>query len=194
MRRIKSIIARGALCLIVLSGSAGLASACGNVLIYQLLFVAYSEAGRAYDAERAARRTGELSAAAWSAKLGLTYHQWSLDRARKTLDRLAVRLHRAAEAGRADVTVSIMLADEVYIAQLHSRSHVVALKPFHMGHPKSNISLYTTANALRALVDGRMGWGQAVERDLVVLAGHDHQQKKVSGLLSNVFSARAPGD
>ena len=100
MERIKSIIARSTLCMAVLSGSASLASACGNELIYPLLFRAYSEAGRAYDAELVARRTGELSAAVWSADLGLTYHQWSLMRARKVVDRLAARLHRAAQAGR----------------------------------------------------------------------------------------------
>ena len=191
MRRIKCIIARGALCMAVLSGSASLASACGNELIYPLLFRAYSEAGRAYDAELVARRTGELSAAVWSSGLGLTYHQWSLMRARKVLDRLAARLHRAAQGGRADFTVSIMLADEVYVAQLHTKSREVALKPLRMGHPKSNISLYTTANALRALVNGRMRWQEAVKRDLVVLAGPGRQQEKVNTLLSNALSGSA---
>ena len=194
MGRIKSVITQGALCMAVLSGSSSLASACGNELIYPLLFRAYSEAGRAYDAELVARRTGELSAAVWSADLGLTYHQWSLMRARKVLDRLAARLHRATQAGRADFTVSIMLADEVYVAQLHTKSRDVALKPMRMGHSKSNISLYTTANALRALVNGRMRWQEAVKRDLVVLAGHGHQQEKVSTLLSNALSGSALGN
>ena len=191
MRRIKSIIARGALCIAVLTGSPGVASACGNELIYILLFRAYSEVGRAYDAELMARRAGELSAAVWSSELGLTYHQWSLMRARKVLGRLAARLHRAVQAEGADVTVSIMLADEVYVAQLHTKSRDVTLKPLRMGHPKSSISLYTTANALRALVNGRIGWREAVERDLVVLTGPDQWQGKVSALLSKALSESA---
>jgi len=188
MERIKSLIARGALCMADLSGSASHAAACGNDLVYLVLFRAYSEAGRAYDAELMARRSGELSDAVWSADLGLTYHQWSLTRARKVLDRLAARVHRAAQAGGADFTVSIMLADEVYVARLHPQSRDVALKPLRMGHPKSNISLYTTSNALRALVNGRVGWREAVKRDLVVLSGPDHQQEKVSSLLSDALS------
>lgn len=192
MRRIKSIIARGALCIAILTGSPGLASACGNDLVYLFLFRAYSEAGRAYDAELVARRAGELSAEAWSADLGLTYHQWSLARAQKVLDRLAVRLHRTTQAGDADVSVSIMLADEVYVAELHTKSRDVALKPLRMGHPKSNINLYTTANALRALINGRVGWQDAVKRDLVVLTGSDQQQQQVSGLLSDALSVGAP--
>ena len=192
MRRIKSIIARGALCMAVLAGSPGLASACGNDLVYLFLFRAYSEAGRAYDAELAARRAGELSAAVWSEDSGLTYHQWSLMRARKVLDRLAARLHQAKQAGDVDATVSVMLADEVYLAQLHTKSRDVALKPLRMGHPKSNINLYTTANALRALVNGRVGWQDAVKRDLVVLTGSDRQQQQVSALLSDALSEGAP--
>lgn len=194
MGRIKSIIARGVLCVAVMAGSTGLALACGNMLIYPLLFRAYSEAGRAYDAERLARRAGELSATVWSAGLGLTYHQWSLLRARRALDGLSARLHRSTATGRSDVTVSIMLADEVYMAQLRSGSREVVLKPFHMGHPKSNISLYTTANALRALVDGRMGWEEAVRRDLVVMADPAHQQHRVGSLLSTAFSDSSPVD
>jgi len=192
--RIKSIIARGALCMAVLTGSASHASACGNDLVYLLLFRAYSEAGRAYDAELVARHAGELSDAAWSADLGLTYHQWSLMRAQKVLDRLAARLNRAAQAGRTDFTVSIMLADEVYLAQLHTKSRDAALKPLRMGHPKSNISLYTTANALRALVNGRVRWREAVKRDLVVLSGPGDQQQQVNALLSNALSGSALGD
>ena len=69
-----------------------------------------------------------------------------------------------------------MLADEVYVAKLHTKSRDVVLKPLRMGHPKSSISLYTTANALRALVNGRVRWQEAVKRDLVVLAGPGHQQ------------------
>ena len=194
MRRNKSIIVRGALCAAVLFGSASLASACGNVLMYALLFRAYSEAGRAHDAERAARRTGELSAAVWSADLGLSYHQWSLKRTRKVLDRLATRVHRAALAERVDLTVSIVLADEVYVAQLHTKSRNVGLKPLLLGHPKNKINLYTTANALRVLINGRMSWPEVVKRDLVVLAGPSHQQERVISLLSSTFSGSALGD
>ena len=188
MGRIKSIIAGGALCMAVLAGSAGLALACGNEMIYSLVFRAYPEAGRVYDAELGAQNTGELSAAVWSADLGLTYHQWSLKRAQKVMDRLAARLHLAAQAGGADFTVSILLADELYVGQLHPESRDAALKPLRFGHSKNDISLYTTANALRALVNGRMRWQEAVRRDLVVLAGSGHQQEKVNALLGNALS------
>lgn len=191
MGRIKSIIARGALCMAVLAGSASLASACGNELIYFMVFRAHPEAGRAYDAELEARRAGEPSAAVWSASLGLTYHEWSLMRARKVLDRLAARLHRATHAGGADFTLSILLADELYVAQLHPKSPDAALKPLGVGHSKSDIGLYTTANALRALVNGRMPWQEAVEKDLVVLAGPVHQQETVNVLLSDALSGNA---
>lgn len=190
MRSIKSIIAPGALCMALLCAGAGLASACGNVLIYPLLFRAYSEAGRAYDAERVARRTGEVSAAVWTANTGETYHEWSLKRARKVLDRLAARLQRAAQPGHADFTVSIMLADEVYLAELHSTSGAVVLRPLRMGHPKRNIDLYTTANALRAVVNGRVPWQDAVKRDLIVVSAPGPQQDR----LSNAFTRIALSD
>ena len=75
MQGIRSIIARGALCAVLLTVSAPSALACGNMYLYPMLFLAYSEAGRAFDAERLARRSGEVSAAVWSSELGLTYHQ-----------------------------------------------------------------------------------------------------------------------
>lgn len=191
MRRIRSIIAICVLCAAALSTGTGPASACGSPLIYPLLFRAYSEAGRAYDAERAARRGGELSAAVWTAEKGPTYHQWSITRAREVLDRLAARLNRAAEAAGADFTVSIMLADEVYVAHLQATTRDVALKPMNLGHPKSAISFYTTVNALRAFIDGRIGWQDAVERDLVVMSRHGDGQEEVQALLRKALSLSA---
>lgn len=188
MGRIKSIIAGGALSMAILTGGASLALACGNEMIYSLVFRAYPEAGRAYDAELGAQNSGDLSAAVWSADLGLTYHQWSLMRARKVLNRLAARLHSAEQAGGADFTVSILLADELYVGHLRPGSRNAALKPLRVGHSKGDISLYTTSNALRALVEGRMRWPDAVERDLVVLVGPGHRQEKVNALLGNALS------
>ena len=187
MQGIRSIIARGALCAVLLTVSAPSALACGNMYLYPMLFLAYSEAGRAFDAERLARRSGEVSAAVWSSELGLTYHQWSLMRARKVLTRLARRLHQAGDAGQSGVALSIMLADEVYLAELHTKSRAVGLKPLRLGHPKSNISLYTTANALRALLNGSVRWSEAVEKDLVVI-GPEQQQQKLASLFNTALS------
>lgn len=187
----KSCIARSALCALVVAGSASFASACGNEMIYPLLFRAYPEAGRAFDAEQNALRAGDLSAAAWTPEPGQTYHQWSLSRARKVVDRLAARLHRAGPGGDADETLSILLSAEVYVAELHPGSPDAALAPLRVGHPRSDIGLYTTAGALRALVDGRMRWQEAVERDLVVLTGPADRQKKVIARLNEAFSDSA---
>lgn len=194
MTRIKSILISGSLCMALLTGSASLAWACGNPMIYPLLFRAYPEARLAYHAELGARRTGDLSAAVWSKDLGQSYHQWSLMRARKVVNQLAARLHRAAQAEAADFTVSILLAAEVYVAQLQPSSREVDLKPLGVGHSKRDIGIYTTANALRALMNGKTQWQEAVERDLVVLGGPARHKEKLSALLGSALSEATLAD
>ena len=53
---------------------------------------------------------------------------------------------------------------------------------------KSDISIYTTANALRALVNGQMRWQEAVDRGLVVLGGPTQQKEQVGTFLSSTLS------
>ena len=65
--------------MIVLTTGASLA--CGNAMLYPLLFRAYPQTKVVFDAEMDARRQGQLSVPAWSRDLGPTYHQWSLARA-----------------------------------------------------------------------------------------------------------------
>lgn len=191
MAPIKSIITGVVIWTTVLAGSASFASACGNEMIYPLLFRAYPEAGRAFDAEQDALRAGDLATVAWAPVPGQTYHQWSLSRARKVVDRLAARLHRAAPGEGADDTLSILLSAEVYVAELHPGSPDAALAPLRVGHPKGDIGLYTTASALRALVDGRMRWQEAVEKDLVILTGSADRRARVVARLSKALSDSA---
>ena len=132
-----------AIATVIATTSASLA--CGNAMLFPLLFRAYPQTKVVYDAEMDARRQGQLSAAAWSRDLGPTYHQWSLARAEKAVKELGARLHHTALAKQTGgvPTIKVLLTNEIYTANFEPRANKAELGPLMTGDKHRRPDLYT---------------------------------------------------
>ncbi|MEM8701996.1 MAG: hypothetical protein AAGF82_09245, partial [Pseudomonadota bacterium] len=94
--------------ILALGTSAG--SACGNPLLWAMLFAKVPEAKVVYEAELAARADGLITARIYNARPGQAYHLWSkawiMDLAREMQPTVESRLGP-------DQSLTILLADEV---------------------------------------------------------------------------------
>jgi len=175
----------------VVFGTTTATLACGNALLYPLLFRVYPQAKVAYDAELDARRQGRLSVPSWSRDLGSTYHQWSLARAEKAVKELGTRLHAKATSQEAKGTSSIklLLTNEIYTAQIEPQANKATLEPLRTGRSERPADLYTSANVIRALLDGKLKWPEAVDKKLVVF-GNGERVQSLSALLWAALSKK----
>lgn len=159
------------LAMLLVSSSWGTAWACGNALIYGFLFAKHPEARVAYKAEFAARKDGLYEAAKFPNQPGLSYHKWSFGRAEAALHRVHERLRRQVSVGGDEVSANLMLADEVYVAELSTSADGPRFIKSLTGLQESaRVDAYTTVNALLALEDGNVNWQEALDRGLVVPA------------------------
>jgi hypothetical protein len=102
---------------------------------------------------------------------GLSYHKWSFGRASAALQRVHERLRRHPSAPSSEVSTNLMLADEVYVAELSTTSDRPRFTKSFTGRQQGlRIDAYTMVNALIALEDGKLDWQAALERGLVVPA------------------------
>ncbi len=155
----------------VIVGGGQTASACGNALIYSFLFAKHTEAGIAYRAELTARKDGLYEVAKFPNQAGLSYHKWSFGRASEALERVHERLRHHASSPGSEISANLMLADEVYVAELSTTSEGPRFTKSFAGRQRgARIDAYTTINALIALEDGKLDWQEARERGLVVPA------------------------
>ena len=164
--------------------------ACGNAMLYPLLFRAYPQTKVVFDAEMDARRQGRLSVPAWSRDLGPTYHQWSLARAEKAVKELGARLHQTTIAKQTEdvSSIKVLLTNEVYTAHIEPRANKAELAPLKTGNSRRRADLYTSANVIRALLDGQISWQDAVDKKLVVLAdSSDATAQNLAKLLASSF-------
>lgn len=165
-----STLLRAAIAAALIAGSNGAGLACGNELIYGVLFSKFPLAELAHRSESTARRGGLYEAPVYKLKSGQSYHQWSVGRAKAIFARFHDRLRAYAEETGEELTIAIMLADEVSIAFLTSGSAAPRIESAFNGlRDVPRIDVYTTVNALGALDDGGLDWLLARERGLVVL-------------------------
>lgn len=173
--------------------STGAVLACGNAMLYPLLFRAYPPTKVVFDAEMDARRQGQLPVPVWSRDLGPTYHEWSLARAEKTVKELGARLHQAALSKEAEdvPAIKVLLTNEIYTADFEPSTNKAELAPLMTGKKHRRPDLYTSANILQALLDGQIDWKGAIDKGLVVLAdGSDATGQYLAELLSASFAKR----
>jgi hypothetical protein len=180
-----------AIATVIATTSASLA--CGNAMLFPLLFRAYPQTKVVYDAEMDARRQGQLSPPVWSRDLGPTYHQWSLARAEKAVKELGARLHHTALSKQIGgvPTIKVLLTNEIYTANFEPRANKAELGPLMTGNKHRRPDLYTSANVIRALLDGKVGWKDALDKKLVVLTGSsDATAQHLEELLAASFSMK----
>ncbi len=180
-----------AIATVIATTSASLA--CGNAMLFPLLFRAYPQTKVVYDAEMDAKRQGQLSVPVWSRDLGPTYHQWSLARAEKAVKELGARLHHTALSKQTGgvATIKVLLTNEIYTANFEPRANKAELGPLMTGNKHRRPDLYTSANIIRALLDGKVGWQDALDKKLVVLAdSSDATAQHLEELLAASFSKK----
>ncbi len=191
MRHYKSNAFRlcAAVTTVIATTSASLA--CGNAMLYPLLFRAYPQTKVVFDAEIDARRQGRLKFPVWSRDLGPTYHQWSLARAEKAVNELGVRLHHTTVSKQTEAipTIKVLLTNEIYTAQIEPQANKATLQPLRTGRSERQADIYTSANVIRALLDGKLEWPEAVDKKLVVF-GDGGRVQSLSALLRAALSKK----
>jgi hypothetical protein len=193
MQRYRSKAFHIGIAIVTLLASTGAVLACGNAMLYPLLFRAYPPTKVVFEAEMDARRQGQLSVPVWSRDLGPTYHQWSLARAEKTIKELGTRLHRAALTKQTEgrPAIKVLLTNEIYTANFEPRANKAELAPLMTRKDKRRPDFYTSANVIRALLDGQIDWKDALDKKLVVLANNsDATAQYVTELLAASFSMK----
>lgn len=149
---------------ILLMGSS-VAHACGNPLLYAILFSRYPDAKVAYDAEIEGRKAGLLGERGFSGTSALQYHQWSLKNAAKTVAALNPTIVDGLERTQ---TITIVLADEVRAVRFSPESEAARMMPLRELDRETAIDAFTTTNTLRAIQAGEIDWHAAIENKLVV--------------------------
>lgn len=135
-----------ALVIAVLFGGSSAAIACGNPLLWKMLFDKVPAAKTVYEAELAARTMGVVEARVYDAVLGQSYHIWS----KAWLMTLALeRQPVIAEVLEPGQSVTILLADEV-AALRFTKGEDPDFIPASGLEAIENFDLITTINALNS--------------------------------------------
>jgi len=167
--------------LVLVAGtSAGLA--CGNPLLWAMLFAKVPEAKVVYEAELEARGKGLITARVYDAKPGQAYHQWSrawlLDLGGEMQPVVTGMLTPGED-------LKILLADEV-AALRFSKEQGVEFVPASGLRLREHYDLTTSINALKSVWRDGLSYGEMLSQDLALSATEN--DKTVA--LANVFTAK----
>lgn len=157
--------------LVLVTGtSAGFA--CGNPLLWAMLFAKVPEARVVYEAEVAARAQGVITARDYDARPGQAYHVWSkawiMDLAREMQPTVESRL----EPGQ---SLTILLADEVAVLRF-SREAGVEFVPAAGLRQIERYDLITSVNALKGVWRDGLSFDEMLSFDLARTQKHASDQ------------------
>ncbi len=131
---------------LALALAAGPATACGNPLLWAMLFARVPEAKSVYDADIAARGTGNLKARVFDAPAGTDFHTWSV----RWLEQVSVDLDSQIGPDLVEGdSLTLLLADEVAALQFTSGSSARIIPAAELGQMTS-FDAITTVNALES--------------------------------------------
>lgn len=155
---------RSLLTLLCLMLGATTAGACGNPLLWAMLFKKVPEAKVVFEAELVAREEGLITARVYDAKPGQPYHLWSTA---WILD-LAGEMQPVVKAMLApgdDVT--ILLADEVAVLRFSSKAGAELL-PLANLNEAEGYDVITSINALKSLWRDGLTYQEASAQNLML--------------------------
>ncbi len=139
------------------------ASACGNPLLWAMLFAKVPEAQIVYEAELAARENGEVEARVYEAKPGQTYHSWSKAWLLELAEDVQPAMNGVLEPGQ---TFTILLADEVAALRFTSGA-APDFVPAGGLNAIGNFDLSTTINALNSAWRQGLSYEKLIALDLI---------------------------
>ncbi len=137
-------------------------SACGNPLLWAMLFAKVPEARIVHEAELAARADGLITARVYNARPGQAYHLWSkawiMDLAREMQPTVESRLAR-------EQSLTILLADEVAAIRFSRDSGVEFVPAAGLGRIE-HYDLITSTNALKSVWRDGLSFDEMLTFDL----------------------------
>lgn len=137
--------------------------ACGNPLLWAMLFARVPEAKTVYEAELAAREDGLVTARVYDAGTGQPYHLWSKKWILELAKEMQPKVRRALAPGE-DLT--ILLADEVAAIRFSHQAGVEFVPSAGLRHVE-HYDLITSINALQSVWRDELSYAETVERNLV---------------------------
>ncbi|MBO6890430.1 MAG: hypothetical protein JJ866_00695 [Roseibium sp.] len=159
--------------------------ACGNPLLWAMLFKKVPEAKAVYEAEMSARSEGLITARVYDAKPGQPYHSWS----KAWLLTLAKEMQPAvSDVLHPDETLDILLADEVAVLSFSKNAEPVFISAGGLRNVE-RYDLITTINALKDAWRTELTYGELVEHALVS-GDHEGMAQK----LTRIFHVRSGVD
>lgn len=155
-----------AVLLLITGTSTGIA--CGNPLLWAMLFAKLPEAKVVYEAELAARAEGLITARVYNARPGEAYHLWSkawvMDLARE----MQPTVDSALEPGQ---SLTILLADEVAAVRFSHEKGVEFVPAAGLGRIE-RYDLITSTNALKSVWRDGLSYEEMLTLDLARTPGH----------------------
>ena len=149
----------------VLAGNS-VASACGNPMLWAMLFAKVPEAKVVYQAELAARARGEIEARIYEPKPGQAYHTWSKAWLMTLAEDMRPAVAGVLEPGE---TITILLADEV-AALRFTRGAAPDFIPSGGLNAIGSFDLITTINALNGAWRHGLSYEKMMALDLASTA------------------------
>ncbi|MES0827711.1 hypothetical protein [Ruegeria sp. SCP11] len=163
-------VLRVLLAVCLMFGGAGQSLACGNPMLWALLFEHHPEAKIAFRADMAARKAGIVQARPFVGTRGVSYHSWSL----KSLNRLAHEMAPEISANLSEEdTFTVLLAIEVAAIRFHGGDKAPEIISASQIKTISDYDVTTTVNVLHSGWRHSLDYDAMVENDLIVLANPD---------------------
>lgn len=170
--------------MVFLVGSSA-ASACGNPLIWAMLFAQVPEAKVVYEAELSARADGELEARVYEAKPGQVYHMWS----RSWLIALAEEMQPAMDRVLApDEALTILLADEVAALRFTEGGEPEFISAAGLRHIEA-FDLVTTINALNGAWRHGLPYEKMIALSLIS-PGRPNSDTRIATIFSDSWTSK----
>ena len=149
------------------------AQACGNPLLWAMLFAKVPDAKIVYEAELAARSDGVLKARVFDGKPGQPYHVWSKKWVMTLATEMQPLMNAALENGD---TFTILLADEVAALRFVKNADPVFVPAASLRGTDSYDAI-TTINALNSAWRYGLSYQQLLRLNLVLSDGQRSDER-----------------
>ena len=142
--------------------------ACGNPLLYAMLFSKYPDAKTVINSEMEWRNNGLLNDPVFPGTPGLSYHAWAL---RETMDIAAAMNTRISSRLPEGESFTVLLADDVHAIRFSAYQQAPKIISMQGFGKDLDFDAYSTTSALRAIQEKRLDWDKALRLKLVVTKG-----------------------
>lgn len=141
------------------------AMACGNPLLWAMLFAQVPEAKAVHAADLAARRDNRLEARHFDARPGTNYHQWSMDWIEAAAASMAPRVTEGLTSGE---RLTVLLADAVVAIRFSEGKPPQVVTAEGLG-ALDGFDIITTVNGVHSGMKGVLPVDEMIDLGVVFL-------------------------